>query len=436
MKLFKAIAIVACAASLIPVDAGAQALRNAGEPAEFPPSSFTGRQYVDSNGCAFIRAGIDGNVTWVPRVTRSRELSCGFQPTLVARAPVSEPVPEPRATVAAAPQAAQPSVRVVQAQPTPETVRVVRTQPSAQTAAQTVVPVRRVATPTVTAPRSTPVLAAPVPVRPTVQTTTRRAPSQLASANCGANALSRQYLHSSTHSVRCGPQREDHVTRVPYSAAPSSYVPRTAPAPNYAQTAQVVTPDTRIAPRHVVRDQRLSTQGVSIPEGYKRVWMDGRLNPQRAHQTFAGKAQMDLMWTRTTPRRLIERQTGREVTALHPGLKYPYTSYAAQPEHVTNKHLASQVNMSSRTLPVAVAEPARAASHRFVQAGIYRTRAQAQVEARRVASMGLPTRLGTIRRNGEDLSIVLAGPFNSQSALTSAMTRVRGAGFGNAVLRK
>ena len=78
MKVFKAIAIAACAVSFIPVEAEAQALRNAGEPAEFPPSSYTGRQYVDSNGCAFIRAGIDGNVAWVPRVTRSRELSCGF----------------------------------------------------------------------------------------------------------------------------------------------------------------------------------------------------------------------------------------------------------------------------------------------------------------------------------------------------------------------
>jgi len=295
---------------------------------------------------------------------------------------------------------------------------------------------------TVTAPRSAPVLAAPVPVQPAVQATTRRAPAQVASGTCGASALSQQYMQSSSHAVRCGPQREDHVTRGTTSAAPISYVPRTAPAPNYAQTSRVVDPGTYVAPRHVVREQRLSTQGVSIPDGYKRVWMDDRLNPQRAHQTFAGKAQMELMWTKATPRRLIDRQTGREVTALYPGLVYPYTSFAAQPAHVTQTHVpvpkvsAPKVTMSSRAIPAAAAQPVRAASHRFVQAGVYRTRAQAQSEAQRVAQLGLPARLGTMRRNGEEFSLVLAGPFGSQSALNSAMTRVRGAGFGNAVFRK
>ena len=68
--------------------AAAMALPGAGlaqtGPAEPPPADFAGRQFVDSQGCAFVRAEIGRTVTWAPRLTADRQPLCGFQPTRAA----------------------------------------------------------------------------------------------------------------------------------------------------------------------------------------------------------------------------------------------------------------------------------------------------------------------------------------------------------------
>jgi SPOR domain len=50
-------------------------------PAEIPPASYAGQQYVDSRGCMFVRAGTDKEVLWILRVNRKGEPQCGNPPS-------------------------------------------------------------------------------------------------------------------------------------------------------------------------------------------------------------------------------------------------------------------------------------------------------------------------------------------------------------------
>ncbi|WP_315898832.1 SPOR domain-containing protein [Tateyamaria omphalii] len=230
------------------------------------------------------------------------------------------------------------------------------------------------------------------------------------------------------------------------------------------QRSAAVGPETRVLPKHVY-EQRTLQRAARVPEGYVPVWKDDRLNPRRAEQSLNGIAQTRMVWTQTVPRRLIDRSTGRDVTATVP-LVYPYTDIATQQRELgtvtlvrrngqlmkrvqrkTNaKARAPVVSTRSAAAPVvktpvraapktAAKAPTASAKGRYVQVGTFGVPSNAQAAARRIANAGLPARIGRVTRGGKSYQVVLAGPFTSSGDLSRGLQRSRAAGFSDAFVR-
>lgn len=348
MRVFTKAAVLALSFAFSTSAAQALSLVEGAQPAEYPPSSYTASTYVDSRGCVYIRAGYGGNVTWVPQVTRAREVVCGARPSLApstpapsmaeaAPAPAPTPSPAPAAVSIAAP-ATMPAPRPAPAtSPAPSTaisrtvtltcpsggankqvrkdgINVILRCEAGQVGTKSYIVryssgerVKVIVNPPLQAPVQVANLRLPAGVSVTITdetTGTVRTTGSAASRSACPDRSGVSAAYTGTSGVRCGPQ-----------AIPA--VPRNA--------ASVATSTTRI-----ITAPAATTRNVAPPAGYRVAWEDDRLNPNRGPRTNAGNAQMDLIWSRTVPRELYDISTGRNVTALFPGLRYPNMPSAAQ----------------------------------------------------------------------------------------------------------
>lgn len=389
-------------------------------PAELPPASFQGNQFVDSRGCVFLRATVDGNVRWVPQVDRDRELICRQTPTVFAGADSITSPPTEHVTVETAPVSQ------------PETVRVNTAN----------------APPTVSAHSNAP-----------AQGATRPTPKSVAKPSTASGQsvfkTSKLPVPTTTTNEASPDQRRAGATPSP---APPLTVLKNRDSPSDTSRAVVptepvkhsdVTLQTRVVPQHIY-DKRIRETTQSIPKGYRPAWDDGRLNPRRAEQSLEGIARTRMKWTDTVPRRLIDQNTGQDVTTTVP-LVYPYTDVETQRhslgtvkivqrdgqivKQVTRNKKSGTANSIASTGSTDTATQATA-SRLYVQVGVYAVSNNADAAAQRLTRAGLPARFGTLKRDRKSYRMVLSGPFTNSSEAKHALRQVRAAGFSDAYLRE
>ena len=382
MNPFKRVTTCVVTVSFLGTAAQAMSLAQAGEPAERPPASFAGDQYVDSRGCVYLRVGDEGAVSWVPRLSQDRQVMCA------------------RHTEGAW---AAGSAR-----------------------------------------------SAVVPVEPQ---TNRGEVTRVVRVNCleGSTVTQVDLGNGQTVPVNCSPGQTEAVsylvdhdnaerTRV-IAAPPGAMVdvqPLTDPVVASAgQSAEIPVKGYRGGYRVVAREDvdrfpagtrvapptyPASNAKVVVPSGYRKVWDDDRLNPNRGVQTVEGMRQTRMVWTDTVPRRLVSETT----VTLH-GAK------AGAARSNPKSSASMQETVTTRAQPSAPTP--QATGHRYVQVGRYASPANAKATIAKLRALGLRVSSATSKRGGKTVKTVLAGPFQTQSDLRSALLRLRASGFSDAFTR-
>lgn len=367
--------------------AGAAQAQSGRVPAEMPPASYTESQYVDSNGCVFIRAGFNGSTTWVPRFGDDRQPMCGFAPSLGGAVPVAAaaptPMPAPAQAAATAP---------AQAAPAPVTVR---------TVAASAAPRRVAPAPTASARASAPYSVAP-------ETAVARPAQGAMIYQAQAGALDTRWsFHDRTGPSPC----------TEYNALSQLYA---VPSPEQPNLPLRCGPQA-VHPADALREQ--SPNG-----GRWEPWTGA--TPAPDNNVYILPPPYAPRW----PQPYLQGASMRQMQEEMPTRAATTTAVSSQPAirgHVSTMGATDGVSAA----PVRAQPPGQMSNGQYVQVGTYGVESNARATVARLQQSGLPVATGQARRGGQALQVVLAGPFRSQAELSAALGRARAMGYSDAFIR-
>jgi hypothetical protein len=370
--------LLGTATTIAATAADAQARRVSVIPAETPPASFSGSQYVDSRGCVFVRAGSNGQTTWVPRFGADRQPVCGFAPTSAGAAQDQAQVRP------AAPETPAPATLPVEPPRAPAPELIVTAPPAG---------VVRIARPADSGPQiiaGTP-LADPTTATPNPATATARATSP-------------RRTEPARVALRPTPPAQTAAANVPHPQPPHS------PAHPQGDGEWVVWDGSSPAP--------LGGNRVWVPRGQASL----TVVPPPSGQAAPRPAQ-----TAAAPRQARRPADGISPFAVPAADPWGWSA-APMPRLRGAPHAAAT---PSPLHPAA----SRGAAGQFVQVGAYAVPSNAARTQAQLRDHGLPVAVSRARQGGRDLALVMTGPFASADEVLAALTTARRMGFRDAYIR-